>query len=128
MRFLVVLFALISMAVVSATTTSTYTTIWVTLTVDGTTTHSPAPYSQSMMSIVTDSADAAKPTKGSIGLGTISGNVGKVRKYIMTTITSSNNGASSRLSLSPSDRGLGIHNTMLIGLVSLLGLSVMFVF
>lgn len=63
---------------------------------------------------------------GTIGMGSLSGTVGKVRSYTQTTISSGS--FSFKTTLSASDRGMGLQSSILIGLLSAFGLYVMFVF
>lgn len=65
------------------TSTTSVTTAWVTLTVNGKLTTAPTAYSQSFYSITTTES----PSKGLIGLGTISGEVGGVRSYTEVTVS-----------------------------------------
>lgn len=71
------------------------------------------------------SSDTTSVLGGTIGMGSLSGTVGKIRSYRQTTISS---GAFSfKTTLSASDRGMGLQSSLLIGLLSSFGLYVMFV-
>lgn len=71
-------------------------------------------------------SDTTSVLAGTVGMGSLSGTVGKVRSYSHTTISS---GAFSfKTTLSASDRGMGLQSSILIGLLSAFGLYVMFVF
>lgn len=76
-----------------AKTTTSKTLVWVTATTKGRVVTTQSPYRQPFMSTYTTAVtDDVK--KGSIGLGTIDGQVGKIRTYDHTTI-SANGGSTS---------------------------------
>lgn len=129
MRFIFYILALITaIAAKSSSTTTAETTVWRTGTnSEGVTVTTQAIFTPSFRSTYGDS-DTTSMLAGTIGIGmgSLSGTVGKVRSYSHTTISS---GAFSfKTTLSASDRGMGIQSSILIGLLSAFGLYVMFVF
>ncbi|CCE86427.1 Piso0_004916 [Millerozyma farinosa CBS 7064] len=94
----VVAFCLLVVALVMSvwaaedTSTTSVTTAWITLTSNGKLTTAPTAYSQSFHSVTTTES----PSKGSIGLGTISGNIGGVRSYTEVTVSANNAAAFGR--------------------------------
>ncbi|CAG89679.1 DEHA2F21538p [Debaryomyces hansenii CBS767] len=127
MRFIFFILALITaIAAKSSSTTTAETTVWRTGTnSEGVTVTTQAIFTPSFRSTYGDS-DTTSMLAGTIGMGSLSGTVGKVRSYSHTTISS---GAFSfKTTLSASDRGMGIQSSILIGLLSAFGLYVMFVF
>jgi len=127
MRFIFFILALITaIAAKSSSTTTAETTVWRTGTnSEGVTVTTQAIFTPSSRSTYGDS-DTTSMLAGTIGMGSLSGTVGKVRSYSHTTISS---GAFSfKTTLSASDRGMGIQSSILIGLLSAFGLYVMFVF
>ena len=127
MRFIFFILALItSIAAKSSSTTTEQTTVWRTGTnSEGVTVTTQAIFSPSFGPTY-GSSDTTSVAAGTIGMGSLSGEVGKIGSYSHTTITS---GAFSfKTTLSASDRGMGLQSSILIGLLSAFGLYVMFVF
>lgn len=129
MRFLIFFMALVTMIAAktsSSSTTRAQTTVWRTGTnSEGSTVTTQAIFTPSFMSVY-NSEDAETVPAGSVGLGSLTGEVGKIRSYTRTTITSGS--YSFKSSLTASDRGMGMFSSVLIGLLSACGLFVMFVF
>lgn len=127
MRFIFFILALITaIAAKSSSTTTAQTTVWRTGTnSEGVTVTTQAIFTPSFRSTYGNS-DTTSVLEGTVGMGSLSGTVGKVRSYSHTTISS---GAFSfKTTLSASDRGMGLQSSILIGLLSAFGLYVMFVF
>lgn len=127
MRFIFFILALITaIAAKSSSTTTAQTTVWRTGTnSEGVTVTTQAIFTPSFRSTYGNS-DTTSVLAGTVGMGSLSGTVGKVRSYSHTTISS---GAFSfKTTLSASDRGMGLQSSILIGLLSAFGLYVMFVF
>lgn len=127
MRFIFFILALITaIAAKSSSTTTEQTTVWRTGTnSEGVTVTTQAIFSPSFQTTYGISDTTSVPS-GTIGMGSLSGAVGKVRSYTRTTISS---GAFSfKTTLSASDRGMGLQSSVLIGLLSAFGLYVMFIF
>lgn len=127
MRFIFFILALITaIAAKSSSTTTEQTTVWRTGTnSEGVTVTTQAIFSPSFRHTYGNSDTASVPP-GTIGMGSLSGTVGKVRSYTQTTISSGS--FSFKTTLSASDRGMGLQSSILIGLLSAFGLYVMFVF
>lgn len=127
MRFIFFILALITaIAAKSSSTTTAQTTVWRTGTnSEGVTVTTQAIFTPSFRSTYGNS-DTTSVLAGTVGMGSLSGTVGKVRSYSHTTISS---GAFSfKTTLSASDRGMGLQSSILIALLSAFGLYVMFVF
>lgn len=129
MRFLFFILALITLIAAKTTSTTTaQTTVWRTGTnSEGVTVTTQAIFTPSFMSTYGNDDTESVPA-GTIGLGSLSGTVGNVRSYTRTTITANAGGLSFKSILSASDRGMGFHSSVLIGLLSGFGLFLMFVF
>lgn len=128
MRFFFFILALITVIAAKTTSTTTaQTTVWRTGTnSEGVTVTTQAIFTPSFMSTYGND-DTESVAAGTIGLGSLSGTVSKVRSYTRTTITDS--GAFSfKSTLSASDRGMGFQSSVLIGLLSGFGLFLMFAF
>lgn len=72
--------------------------IWLTSTIDGTPTTYYGPWTKTFSRYNTDTSSASSVSLGSIGIGTLSGQVGKIRTYEYTTI-SKNAGSSNGLKM-----------------------------
>lgn len=90
--FFLLVVALVMSVWADDTSTTSVTTAWITLTLNGKLTTAPTAYSQSFNSFVTTKS----PSKGLIGLGTISGNVGGVRTYTQVTVSANDAAAFGR--------------------------------
>lgn len=114
MKFLLTLFLAfaVCLAETSSTTSSTKTTtlVWVTGTDSaGLTATTQSAYTQKFSSMYTS---VATYESGSIGLGSLSGEVGDIRTYDQYTVSQANGGAR----LLPSFAGLGAPNSGTLGL------------
>lgn len=127
MRFIFFILALITaIAAKSSSSTTAQTTVWRTGTnSEGVTTTTQAIFTPSFRSTYGNS-DTTSVLAGTVGMGSLSGTVGKVRSYSHSTVSS---GAFSfKTTLSASDRGMGLQSSILIGFLSAFGLCVMIVF
>lgn len=120
--------ALITIITAKTTSKTAKTTIWRTGTnSDGITVTTQDIFTPTFISIY-GTGDAESVPAGTIGIGSINGEVGKIRSYTKMTITSDSDAQSLKSILSASDRGMGFLSSVLISLLSAFGLLIMFVF
>ncbi|WEJ94071.1 killer toxin resistant protein [Yamadazyma tenuis] len=92
--FISILFALQLIFFVHAdATTTTNTLVWATGTISGKLTTYQSIYRQKFTSMY---EEVSSPVSGSMGLGSLSGQVGQIRTYDQTTITATNGASPGR--------------------------------